>query len=106
MAMEKINGSDDDSFAKLPAYINSIKHFNPGSHALLRIVEGQFYSMYASYFSSIVGFQHCRPLIALDGTHLTSNGIGIDAEGHIFNPSLHILHTGEHDVDGESGLPC
>ncbi|KAK9326734.1 hypothetical protein V1520DRAFT_358693, partial [Lipomyces starkeyi] len=38
MATETINGSDDDSFAKLPAYIRSIQNFNPGSHAVLRII--------------------------------------------------------------------
>ncbi|KAJ8096450.1 hypothetical protein POJ06DRAFT_264073 [Lipomyces tetrasporus] len=56
MAMERINGSDDDSFAKLPAYIRLIQNSNTGSHAVLRVIEGQFYSMYVSYFSSIVGF--------------------------------------------------
>ncbi|KAK9351630.1 hypothetical protein V1523DRAFT_398160 [Lipomyces doorenjongii] len=50
-----------DSFARLPAYISSIKDSNPGSHAVLRVIGGQFYSM----------ISQLSP-ITIDGTHLTS----------------------------------
>ncbi|KAK9384235.1 hypothetical protein V1515DRAFT_420702 [Lipomyces mesembrius] len=38
----------------------------------MHIVQDKFYALYVSYASSIAGFHHCCPLIALDGTHLTS----------------------------------
>ncbi|ODQ76139.1 hypothetical protein LIPSTDRAFT_66999 [Lipomyces starkeyi NRRL Y-11557] len=58
-ASEKIDGSDIDSFAKIPAYIRSIKAHNPNSHAVVRVVQDQFCSLFVSYASSIAGFRYC-----------------------------------------------
>jgi hypothetical protein len=103
-AIEKINGSDIDSFAKLPGYVRSITYLNPGSHVVLRVIQGKFYSMFVGYTSSIAGLQHCRPLIALDGTHLTSKyqgilliAVGIDAENHLFPLGFGVVKIENHD---------
>ncbi|KAK9428210.1 hypothetical protein V1505DRAFT_388128 [Lipomyces doorenjongii] len=71
-ALDKINGSDIEKFAKLPEYIRAIRESNPGSHAVLQLIQAQLY-------------------IALDGTHLTSKyqgilliTVGIDVANHLF----------------------
>ena len=51
----------------------------------------KFHRLFISYRASIDGFVHCRALLGLDGTHLTSKYGGIllaatapDARGQLF----------------------
>ncbi|KAK9252263.1 hypothetical protein V1507DRAFT_436515 [Lipomyces tetrasporus] len=89
--VDNLNGTDIESFQKLPNYIQAINESNPGSHTILNVIAEKFYSLFVSYASSIEGIKHCRPLTALDGTHLMSKyqgilliAVGVDADNHFF----------------------
>jgi len=63
----------------------------------------KFYRLFISYRASIDGFVHCRALLGLDGTHLTSKygGIllaatGVDARGQLF-PVAFAVVSAEND---------
>ncbi|KAJ8102394.1 hypothetical protein POJ06DRAFT_82662, partial [Lipomyces tetrasporus] len=91
LILDEVNGNVAESFQKLPKYIKEINDKYPGSYTKLNVVAEKFYSLFVSYASSIEGFKHCRPLIALDGTHLMSKyqgnlliAVGIDGDNHFF----------------------
>lgn len=64
-------GDHSDSFARLPAYFEELKDANPGSYVHLEIGEdNKFSRCFFAFQACLLGFNHCRPLIMVDGTFL------------------------------------
>ncbi|KAJ8100195.1 hypothetical protein POJ06DRAFT_281332 [Lipomyces tetrasporus] len=73
-ASKKIDGSDIDGFAKIPAYIRSIKAHNPNSHAVVRVVQDQFFLYSISVLSPIACTRWNSPQIKISGGVINSSG--------------------------------
>ncbi|XP_058181129.1 uncharacterized protein LOC131299561 [Rhododendron vialii] len=65
-------GDYEISFSSLKWYVSAAKSTNPGSHIELEIDEEmkRFKRLFVAFGECINGFNHCRPLLFLDGTHL------------------------------------
>ncbi|KAI8523561.1 hypothetical protein RHMOL_Rhmol13G0083900 [Rhododendron molle] len=73
MVQKKNNTSPTDlSFDKLRWYVEAAKIANPGSLLKLEVdpVSKEFSRLFVSFNACITGFNHCRPFLCLDGTHL------------------------------------
>ncbi|KAI8561132.1 hypothetical protein RHMOL_Rhmol04G0313600 [Rhododendron molle] len=71
-ARGEIFGDYESSFDKLRWYVEAAKIANPGSLLKLEVdpVSKEFSRFFVSFNACITGFNHCRPFLCLDGTHL------------------------------------
>ena len=78
-AIEFINGSHEEAYSHLPKYCEEIQRSNPGSTVQLDVdpTTHRFTRVFISFAASAMGFAYCRPLLGLDGTHLTHTFQGI-----------------------------
>jgi hypothetical protein len=81
MAIVKLFGDWDKSYAMLPRWIEAMKLFMPGTIVLLQTDDffehhrrdqskRVFDRMFWTFKPCVDAFQHCKPLIQVDGTHL------------------------------------
>ncbi|XP_057249334.1 uncharacterized protein LOC130590794 [Beta vulgaris subsp. vulgaris] len=75
-AIAHVFGDWDESFQILPHFMQAMKEANPGTivhfddHRTADPKFEMFQRVFWAFGPSIQGFQHCRPLITIDGTHL------------------------------------
>ncbi|XP_068652065.1 uncharacterized protein [Aristolochia californica] len=73
-AIKAIYGDWDESYNLLPRFLDAIKEANPANEFILCSEEfgheRMFKCVFWAFGPSIAGFQYCRPLISVDGTHL------------------------------------
>lgn len=107
LAKREIHGGFDDSYGLLPRYAEMIKATNPGSYALVtwtgntRAVVPKFKACFFAFAANVRGFiGGCRPLIGIDGVHLSGNykdillsALGIDGNNEIFLIAYDIVDT-------------
>jgi zinc finger SWIM domain-containing protein 3 len=72
-ALKVINGSHEEAYNSLPKYCQEIQRSNPESTVQLDIdpTTNQFKRLFICFGACAMGFASCRPLLGLDGTHLT-----------------------------------
>ncbi|XP_075108833.1 uncharacterized protein LOC142180684 [Nicotiana tabacum] len=71
IAMAMIRGSPSDSYKELPKYFYMLEQTNPGSVTKLHKSEDEcFLYAYVSLYASIKGWEHCRPIMVVDGSFL------------------------------------
>nr|XP_009804426.1 PREDICTED: uncharacterized protein LOC104249650 [Nicotiana sylvestris] len=71
IAMAMIRGSPSDSYKELPKYFYMLEQTNPGSVTKLHKSEdGCFLYAYVSLYASIKGWEHCIPIMVVDGSFL------------------------------------
>ncbi|KAL0287030.1 UNVERIFIED_CONTAM: hypothetical protein Sradi_7133700 [Sesamum radiatum] len=77
MAREIVYGTWESSVQKLPAYLGAIQKYNPGTivewkHKGLQASTGKYVMGYVfwAFKPCIDGFQFCRNVISVNGTHL------------------------------------
>ncbi|KAK4385853.1 hypothetical protein Sango_2709300 [Sesamum angolense] len=77
MAREIVYGTWESSVQKLPAYLGAIQKYNPGTivewkHKGFQASTGKYVMGYVfwAFKPCIDGFQFCRNIISVDGTHL------------------------------------
>ncbi|XP_019234840.1 PREDICTED: uncharacterized protein LOC109215262 [Nicotiana attenuata] len=71
IAMAMIRGNPSDSYKELPRYLYMLEHTNPGTVIKLHKSEdGCFLYAYISLYASIKGWEHCRPIMVVDGSFL------------------------------------
>ncbi|KAL0379614.1 UNVERIFIED_CONTAM: hypothetical protein Sangu_0025700 [Sesamum angustifolium] len=77
MAREIVYGTWESSVPKLPAYLGAIQKYNPGTivewkHKGFQASTGKYVMGYVfwAFKPCIDGFQFCRNVISVDGTHL------------------------------------
>ena len=120
-----LNGTPEEGYATLPQYCKKLRETNPGSFLIFEttsyysgstvILETtpsdgpdgngiKFKRLFISYKATINGFVHCRPLLGLDGTHLTSKYGDIllaatapDARGQLFPVAFAIVSVENDD---------
>ncbi|XP_056695147.1 uncharacterized protein [Spinacia oleracea] len=102
-------GDWEESFQILPHFMQEMKKANPGTvvhFANHRTADPNFeifQRVFWAFGPSIQGFQHCRPIITIDGTHLYGKykgtiliAMSVDANNQIFPLAFAI-------VEGENG---
>ena len=91
-ALELNSGTHEDAYKNLPQYCEDLEATDPNTKALVeRTHENKFRRMFLCHGACATGFAYCRPLLGLDGTHLSSKYKGIllaatatDANGQLF----------------------
>jgi hypothetical protein len=78
-ARQIIDGSHEEAYSLLPKYCQEVQRSNPGSTVQLDVDPNtnRFKRVFISFAASAMGFAYCRPLLGLDGTHLTHTYQGI-----------------------------
>jgi len=106
LVVKEINGSYEESYAKLRQYCEDIVSMNLGSTAFIDVTDdNKFKRMFICFGAAAKGFPHCIPVLSLDGTHLKSKYLGIllsatsaDALGSLF-PVAHAVVDAENDAN-------
>ena len=91
-ALKLIHGTHEDSYAKIPKFCEELLAANPGSFIEFEATPtNQFHRLFLCFYASMKGFENCKPLLGIDGTHLKSKYKGIlltttatDAQGQLF----------------------
>ncbi|XP_019237334.1 PREDICTED: uncharacterized protein LOC109217527 [Nicotiana attenuata] len=98
-ALQFLRGNPSDSYSKLPKYFYILEETYPGSVVKLKkAADDCFLYAFVALCTSISGWQHCRPVVVVDGTFLKSAYRGImltastmDAVGKKYNNFVVIL---------------
>nr|XP_025884770.1 uncharacterized protein LOC112940701 [Solanum lycopersicum] len=70
-ALVALRGTVAASYSKLPSYLYMINITYPGSHIRLKKTDkNEFLYVFVALNSFIQGFEHCRSVIVVDGSHL------------------------------------
>ncbi|XP_016469178.2 uncharacterized protein LOC107791607 [Nicotiana tabacum] len=104
-ALQFLRGNPCDSYNKLPKYFYILEKNYPGSVVKLKkAADDCFLYAFVALCTSINGWQHCRPVVVVDGTFLKSAYRGImltastmDAAGTIF-PLAYAVVDSENDA--------
>ena len=91
-ALQLVRGKADESYGELPMYLHMLRVANPGTMtSLVTTDNNKFKYLYIAYANSIHGWQHCRPVIVVDGTFMKASYGGtlftastMDASNNIF----------------------
>ncbi|XP_021774652.1 uncharacterized protein LOC110738561 [Chenopodium quinoa] len=104
---EMIHGFFGEAYSLLPRYAEMVKETNPGSYALVTWtqlfanVQPRFKACFFSFAAQVRGFlRGCRPIIGIDGAHLSGyykgimlTAVGIDGNNEIFVFAYGIVST-------------
>ena len=77
-----LRGTPSGSYGKLSSYLYVLDATYPGSHIRMKKTdENQFLYLFISLFPFIKGFEFCKPIVVVDGSHLrgTYNGVFVSA---------------------------
>ncbi|XP_019225694.1 PREDICTED: uncharacterized protein LOC109207260 [Nicotiana attenuata] len=92
LASALIRGTPEENYELLSSYLYMMRSKNPGTYTNIKIDDNsRFLYMFYAYGSSIAGWNHYRPVIAVDATFLKSKFRGVlmisvskDANNQIF----------------------
>ncbi|XP_059315454.1 uncharacterized protein LOC132066083 [Lycium ferocissimum] len=76
-AMNELRGEPTESYKKLPGYVYILDKTYPGSHVIMhKSQQNEFLYLFIALKAFIKGFECCRPIVVVDGSHLktTYNG--------------------------------
>ncbi|XP_055826427.1 uncharacterized protein LOC129894823 [Solanum dulcamara] len=70
-ALNSLRGMPARSYGKLPGYLYILSITYPGSHICLKKTgENEFLYLFVAFDPFIYGFEHCRHVLVMDGSHL------------------------------------
>ncbi|XP_060190295.1 uncharacterized protein LOC132619392 [Lycium barbarum] len=81
-AMNDLMGEPADSYKRLPGYLYILDKTYPGSHIRMRKTrENEFLYVFIALYAFIKGFDYCRSIVVVDGSHLKTpyNGTFVSA---------------------------
>ncbi|XP_060202820.1 uncharacterized protein LOC132631236 [Lycium barbarum] len=81
-AMNELKGEPTESYKKLPGYVYILDKTYPGSHVRMhKSQQNEFLYLFIALKAFIKGFDCCRPIVVVDGSHLktTYNGTFVSA---------------------------
>ncbi|XP_038713370.1 uncharacterized protein LOC120007236 [Tripterygium wilfordii] len=115
--MEKLFGTFEESYNVLPRFFHALQISNPGSVVNFHhkeVIGGAavFERVFWAFAPCIVGFQFCRRLISIDGTHLYGKykgklliAVAFDANNGLF-PLCYALVDNENNSNWEWFIDC
>ncbi|XP_019242577.1 PREDICTED: uncharacterized protein LOC109222714, partial [Nicotiana attenuata] len=102
-AMNFLRGEPADSYKKLPGYLYIMDMTYPGSHIIMvKSPKNEFMYVYISLYAFIKGFDHCRPIVVMDGSHLKSYYTGTFISASTLDGAGHILPLAYGVIDSEN----
>ncbi|XP_075086289.1 uncharacterized protein LOC142168997 [Nicotiana tabacum] len=102
-AMNFLRGEPADSYNKLPGYLYTMDMTYPGSHIrMVKSPQNVFMYVYISLYAFIKGFDHCRPIVVVDGSHLKSAYTGTFVSASTLDGAGHILPLAYGVIDSEN----
>lgn len=103
-----VNGTEEESYLKLPSYLHMLKLANPGTIADLETEvdddgDERFLYMFLAFGASMEGFKKLRHVLVIDGTHLSGKykGVLLTASGQDANFQVFPLAFGIVDAENE-----
>ena len=117
-AIRQLFGDFSQSYTELPRLFLGIEQSNPGCAVVWKTCETNmpnteiFQRVFWSFRPSIEGFQHCRPVMSIDGTHLYGKykgklliAMGCDGNNQLF-PLAFAITEGENTDSWGWFLAC
>ncbi|XP_070009985.1 uncharacterized protein [Nicotiana sylvestris] len=102
-AMNFLRGEPTDSYKKLPGYLYTRDKTYPGSHIRMeKSSKNEFMYVYISLYAFIRGFDHCRPIVVVDISHLKSYYTGTFVSASTLDGAGHILPLAYGVIDSEN----
>ncbi|XP_019257615.1 PREDICTED: uncharacterized protein LOC109235818 [Nicotiana attenuata] len=102
-ALQFFRGNPSDSYSKLPKYFYILEETYPGSIVKLKKTADEcFLYAFVALCTSISGWQHCRPVVVVDGTFLKSAYRGIILTASTMDVAGTILPLAYAVVDSEN----
>ncbi|XP_019230813.1 PREDICTED: uncharacterized protein LOC109211704 [Nicotiana attenuata] len=102
-ALQFLRGNPSDSYSKLPKYFYILEETYPGSVVKLKkAADDCFLYAFVALCTSISSWQHCRPVVVLDGTFLKSAYRGIMLTASTMDAAGTILPLAYAVVDSEN----
>ncbi|XP_060200208.1 uncharacterized protein LOC132628445 [Lycium barbarum] len=102
-AMEDLMGEPSDSYKKLPGYLYILDKTYPGSHIRMRKSdENEFLYLFIALYAFIKGFDCCRPIVVVDGSHLKTAYNGTFVSASTLDGACNILPLAYGVLDSEN----
>ncbi|KAI0497075.1 hypothetical protein KFK09_023403 [Dendrobium nobile] len=100
-AIRTVFGSYEESYSSLYRMMEAIRLAVPGSVYNIQVTQGmRFKSIFWSFGPSILGWQHCRPILCLDGTFLLGKyrgtllaAVGVDGNGGLYPLAFAVVES-------------
>uniref|UniRef100_A0A1U7XAQ1 Uncharacterized protein LOC104236856 n=2 Tax=Nicotiana sylvestris TaxID=4096 RepID=A0A1U7XAQ1_NICSY len=98
-AMNFLRSEPADSYKKLPGYLYTMDMTYPGSHTrMVKSPKNEFMYVYISLYAFIRGFDHCRPIVVVDGSHLKSYYTGTFVSASTLDGAAYGVIDSENDI--------
>ncbi|XP_049353825.1 protein FAR1-RELATED SEQUENCE 4-like [Solanum verrucosum] len=102
-AFETLRGDPAESYGKIPTYLYILEKTYPGTIVNYKKTdENHFLYSFTALDASIRGWEYCRPIVVVDGTHLKSTYEGTMLIASTLDPGGHILPLAYGIVDSEN----
>ncbi|XP_059277653.1 uncharacterized protein LOC132031756 [Lycium ferocissimum] len=102
-AMKDLMGEPSDSYKKLPGYLYILDKTYPGSHIRMRKSdENEFLYLFIALYAFIKGFDCCRPIVVVDGSHLKTAYNGTFVSASTLDGAGNILPLAYGVIDSEN----
>ncbi|XP_060972355.1 uncharacterized protein LOC115699820 [Cannabis sativa] len=103
-ALHLARGTPEDSYSKLPSYLDMIQLKNPSTITDFVVEDGRFKYCFFSLGPCIRGFRFCRPVVCVNGSFLKTRyggqmlcAVALDAGSHIFSIAFAIVDSENHN---------
>ncbi|XP_060190841.1 uncharacterized protein LOC132620161 [Lycium barbarum] len=102
-AMNDLMGEPAESYKRLPRYLYILDNTYPGSHIRMRkIRENEFLYVFIALYAFIKGFDYCRPIVVVDGSHLKTPYNGTFVLASTLDGAGNILPLAYGVIDSEN----
>ncbi|XP_060217333.1 protein FAR1-RELATED SEQUENCE 2-like [Lycium barbarum] len=102
-SMKDLMGEPSDSYKKLPGYLYILDKTYPGSHIRMRkFDENEFLYLLIALYAFIKGFDCCRPIVVVDGSHLKTAYNGTFVSASTLDGAGNILPLAYGVIDSEN----
>ncbi|XP_020169921.2 uncharacterized protein [Aegilops tauschii subsp. strangulata] len=71
VALRMLYGGWEEAYNMLPRLLGAMSYRNPGMYHYVQDIEGVFRRAFWTFGPCIAAFEHCRPVLSIDGTFLT-----------------------------------
>ncbi|XP_069146939.1 uncharacterized protein [Solanum lycopersicum] len=100
-------GTPSGSYGKLSSYLYVLDATYPGSHIRMKKTdENQFLYLFISLFPFIKGFEFCKPIVVVDGSHLRGTYNGVFVSASTVDGAGNILPLAYEIIDSENDASC
>ncbi|XP_060201809.1 uncharacterized protein LOC132630235 [Lycium barbarum] len=102
-AMTELRGEPAESYKKLPGYVYILDKTYPGSHIRMKKTsENEFLYIFVALYAFIKGFECCRPIVVVDGSHIKTAYNGTFVSASTMDGAGNILPLAYGVIDSEN----